>query len=125
MEHPEYTPEDELNADEFAQQVARDPAAALHQFRELQNQARYAANATPSPSVPSVPTPPVCAPLDLQAMATMIAQAVAQTFQNQPQPTPPVVPASAPLQATASATHRSEKLPDTPEYDGERDRLDA
>ncbi|KAL8761045.1 MAG: hypothetical protein Q9194_007736, partial [Teloschistes cf. exilis] len=53
------------------------------------------------------------------AIAIVVAQALAQ---NYPPPAPPV---ASPLQTKASSTFRSEKLPDIPEYDGERDRLDA
>ena len=64
--------------------------------------------------------------LNPQALTTMIAQIVAQTLAQQSLPLPPVVnfPVSL-LQATAPATHRSEKLPDTAEYDGDKDCLNA
>ena len=56
----------------------------------------------------------------------MIAQIVTQTLAQQPLPLPPVVnfPVSL-LQAMAPVTHRSEKLPDTAEYDEDRDHLNA
>ena len=71
--------------------------------------------------------PPIYASLDSQAMAT-IAQIVAQTIQNQlsasilslSTPTPPT-----PLTASATPVRLSEKLPDIPEYDGDRDKLNA
>ena len=56
----------------------------------------------------------------------MIVQIVAQTLAQQPLPLSPVVNFSISLlQATAPATHRSEKLPDTAEYDEDRDHLNA
>ena len=56
----------------------------------------------------------------------MIVQIVTQTLAQQPLPLPSVVnfPVS-PLQATAPVTHRSEKLPDTAEYNEDRDHLNA
>ncbi len=126
MEHPEYTPENELNVDEFARHVANDPAAALRRFQELQNQARKATNATPSSFASSVPTPPTYAPLDPQNLVSLIAQAVAQTLRNQPLPPAPVIhlpPAS--VTAAAIPVRLSEKLPDIVEYDEDRDKLNA
>ena len=126
MKHPKYTPENELNADEFARHVANDSAAALRRFQELQNQARKATNATPSSSASPVPTPPTYASLDPQNLASLIAQAVAQTLRNQPLPPAPVIhlpPAS--VTAAAIPVRLSEKLPDIAEYDGDRDKLDA
>ena len=77
-------------------------------------------------SRPPLPYTPMYITLDPQALTTMIAQIVAQTLAQQPLPLPPVVNFPIPpLQATAPATHQSEKLPDTAEYDGDRDRLDA
>ena len=57
MEHPEYSLENALNADEFAQQVASNPAAALQRFQELQaqNEALRASNNTPSTPSPMKP----------------------------------------------------------------------
>ena len=64
--------------------------------------------------------------LNPQALTTMIAQIVTQTLAQQPLPLPPVVnfPVSS-LQATAPATHWSEKLSDTAEYNEDRDHLNA
>ena len=94
MEHPENTPENALEADAFAQQVASNPAAALQRFNELQAQIQalqatqetsnvsFTSSITPPPSpAPVVTAPPIYASLDPQAMA-MIAQIVAQTIQN-------------------------------------------
>lgn len=71
MEHPEHLPETELSADEFARRVARDPVAALRQFRELQNQARFNDNATPVSSVSSAPSLPPAGldPVSIAAIA--------------------------------------------------------
>ena len=73
-----------------------------------------------------LPYTPTYITLNPQALTIMIAQIVAQTLAQQPLPLPSVVnfPVSL-LQATAPITHRSEKLPDTAEYDEDRDRLNA
>ena len=71
--------------------------------------------------------PPIYASLDTQAMAT-IAQIVAQTIQNQLSAsilslltlTP-----STPLITSATPVRLSEKLPDIPEYDEDRDKLNT
>ena len=127
MEHPEYLPEDELNADAFAQHVAQDPTAAFRQWRELQNQARFAQSSTPVSSTHAAPSPPVYTTLD-PATLSMIAQIVAQTIQNQPSPSIPApivhLPAT-PITATTTPARLSEKLPDIEQYDGDRDKLDA
>ena len=94
MEHPENTPENTLEADAFAQQVASNLAAALQRFNELQAQIQalqatqetpnvsFTSSTAPPPSVTLVMTaPPIYASLDPQAMVT-IAQIVAQTIQN-------------------------------------------
>ena len=133
MEHPENTPENALEADAFTQQVASNLAAALQRFNELQAQIQALQATQETPNVSTTPpplpapvatAPPVYASLDPQAMAT-IAQIVAQTIQNQ-------LPASVlslltptPLTASATPVHLSEKLPDIPEYDGDRDKLDT
>ena len=89
MEHPENTPENALEADAFAQQVASNLAAVLQRFNELQAQiqALQATQETPNVSFTSSTTPlplpalvmtapPIYASLDPQAMAT-IAQIMA------------------------------------------------
>ena len=60
MEHPENTPENALEANVFAQQVASNPAAALQRFNELQAQiqALQATQETPNVSSTSSTTPP-------------------------------------------------------------------
>jgi len=126
MEHLEYIPENELNVDEFARHVANNPAAALRRFQELQNQARKATNAIPSSFASSVSTPSTYASLDPQNLASLIAQAVAQTLRNQPLPPAPVIhlpPAS--VTAAVIPVRLSEKLPDIVEYDEDRDKLNA
>ncbi len=126
MEHPEYTLENELNADEFARHVVNDSAAALRRFQELQNQARKATNAILSSFASSVSTPSTYASLDPQNLASLIAQAVAQTLWNQPLPPAPVIhlpPAS--VTAAAIPVRLSEKLSDIAEYDEDRDKLNA
>ena len=57
-------------------------------------------------------------------MAT-IAQIVAQTIQNQLPASILSLSTSTPLTASATPVHLSEKLPDIPEYDGDRDKLNA
>lgn len=119
MEHPEYQPEPELSAEEFAHQVNQDPAEALRHYRELQNQARSNLNATPVSSVPPAPSPPSPMGLDaasMQAIAAIIAQAIS----SQP---PPVI--HLPTNPVSSTVPRSEKLPDIPQYEGDKDQLDA
>ena len=89
MKHPENTPENALEADAFAQQVASNPAAALQRFNELQAQIQalqttqetpnvsFTSSITPLPlPAPVMTAPPVYASLDPQVMAT-IAQIVA------------------------------------------------
>ena len=85
MEHPENTPENALEADAFAQQVASNLAATLQRFNELQAQIQALqatqetpnVSTTPSPSpAPVMTAPPIYASLDPQAMAT-IAQIMA------------------------------------------------
>ena len=136
MEHPEYTPENSVEADAFAQQVASNPAAALLRFNELQaqNKALRAAQDTPQTSSTSSTAPPpspapaasTYASLDPQTLA-VIAQIVAQTIQNQPPPSipAPVVNISpAPTTASATSVRLSEKLPDIEYYSGEKDKLE-
>ena len=85
MKHPENTPENALEADAFAQQVASNLAAALQRFNELQAQIQALqathetsnvsfTSSTTSPPLPAPVTtaPPVYTFLDPQAMA-MIA----------------------------------------------------
>ena len=137
MEHPENTPENALEADVFAQQVASNPAAALQRFNELQAQIQalqatqktsnvsFTSSTTPPPSPAPVATaPPVYASLDPQAMAT-IAQIVAQTIQNQLPASVLSLSTPTPLTASATPVHLSKKLPDIPEYDGDRDKLNT
>ena len=85
MEHPENTPENALEADAFAQQVASNLAVTLLRFNELQAQiqALQATQETPNVSTTSPPSPapvmtapPVYASLNPQAMVT-IAQIMA------------------------------------------------
>ncbi len=110
--------DDERAAEQFAQSVVENPVEAFRAMRELQNQVRQHDIATPSPS--TVPSPPSYLGLDPQSLAA-IAQIVAQTLNNQP---PPVIQLPAnPVAATIAP--RSEKLPDIPEYEGDKDRLDA
>ena len=121
MDHPEQSPETELNAEEFARSVANDPVGALRRFQELQTQARLNAS-TPLSSAPSaspVPTP-ASPPIDPQLIATLVAQTVSQVLAAQPTPTTP-----APAVANSSSTRLSEKLPDIAEYEGDQDKLDA
>ena len=125
-QNPEPQPDQELNANAFREYVNANPDAAYEQWQQAQQQAqqtRSIANVTPSSSNQSSP---MYTTLNPQALTTMIAQIVAQTLAQQPLPLPPVVnfPVS-PLQATAPATHQSEKLPDTAEYDGDRDCLNV
>jgi len=126
MKHPEYTLENELNADEFARHVVNDSAAALRRFQELQNQARKVTNAIPSFFASSVSTSSTYASLDSQNLAFLIAQAVTQTLRNQPLPSAPVIHLpSASVTAAAIPVRLSEKLPDIVEYDEDRDKLNA
>jgi len=126
MKHPEYTPENELNVDEFARHVVNDSAAALRRFQELQNQARKVTNAISSFFASSVSTPSTYASLDSQNLASLIAQAVAQTLRNQPLPSTSIIhlpPAS--VTAAVIPVRLSEKLSDIVEYDEDRDKLNA
>ena len=125
-QNPELQPDQELNANTFREYINANPDAAYKQWQQAQQQAQqthFTANVTSSSSNQSLPTHTT---LDPQALTTMIAQIVAQTLAQQPLPLPPVVnfPVSL-LQATAPVTHRSEKLPDTAEYNGDRDCLNA
>ncbi|KAI4085795.1 MAG: hypothetical protein L6R37_008469, partial [Teloschistes peruensis] len=111
-QQPVHLPEQEINAEAFREHVNANPTGAFEQWQRMQQQA-HQATALPS----TQPT------LDPQTMATIV-QLVATTLQNQSQSIRLDTPApSSPT--TASTIHRSEKLPDTPEYDGDRDRLDA
>ena len=118
MDHPEHIPEAELNADNFAQQVAINPAAAYQRFQELQAQveALRAAHETPSSTSPSEPPPPPPQPAMDPNIVAMIAQIVATTIQSQ-------VPA--PVAATTATPRLSEKLPDIDEFDGDREKLEG
>ena len=116
MEHPGYTPENALNADEFAQQVASNPMAALQRFRELQaqNEAFRAINNTPSTSSPP-PPPPVLLPQTPPESSELI-NALIQTLSRH---------SSSPSTAPAAPIRLSEKLPDIDKYEGDRDNLDT
>lgn len=109
MEHPEYTPENALNADEFAQQVASNPMAALRRFQELQAQidALRVANNTPSTSSPGPPVPQT--PSESSELINALVQALSRRS------SPP----------TTASVRLSEKLPDIEKYEGDRDNLDA
>ena len=125
-QNPEPQPDQELNINTFHKYVNANPDAAYKQWQQAQQQAqqtRSTANVTSSSLNQSLP---MYTTLNPQALTTMIAQIVAQTLAQQPLPLPPIVnfPVS-PLQATAPATHRSEKLPDTAEYNEDRDHLNA
>ena len=125
-QNPEPQPDQELNANTFREYINANPDAAYEQWQQAQQQAQQTcstANVTPSSSNQSSPT---YITLNPQALTTMIAQIVAQTLAQQPLPLPSVVNFSvSPLQATAPITHRSEKLPDTAEYNEDRDHLNA
>ncbi|KAI4264997.1 MAG: hypothetical protein L6R38_009721 [Xanthoria sp. 2 TBL-2021] len=107
--------------------IKDNPQRAYDELKRLQAlKATYQANTTPSsstqPSSPPLPSPTILGPDFATLIATAVAQALAQVTQNYPPPAPLV---ALPLQTKAPPTFRSEKLPDIPEYDGERDRLDA
>lgn len=107
--------------------IKDNPQRAYDELKRLQAlQATHQANTTPSsstqPSSPPLPGPTIPGPDFATLVATAVAQALAQVIQNHPPPAPQV---ASPLQTKASSTFRSEKLPDIPEYDGERDRLDT
>lgn len=111
----------------FREFVIREPQAAFTHWQQMQRQYEtFQSNATPASSTEPTP-PPHVAPITIGAeqLADMVAQAVARTLAQATQNHPPAPQSSTPFQAKAPSTFRSEKLPDIPEYDGDRDRLDA
>ena len=125
-QNPKPQPDQELNANAFHEYVNVNPDAAYKQWQQAQQQAQQTcstANVTSSSSNQSLS---MYITLNPQALTTMIVQIVTQTLAQQPLPLPSVVnfPVSL-LQTTAPVTHRSEKLPDTAEYDEDKDCLDA
>ena len=123
-QHPESDPEQELNTSVFCDYVNANPSAAYEQWQQAQ-QSRYNLNVT-LPSDQPAPPPLMYPIIDPQTLASIVAQVMAQTITQQSLPPPPVINLpSLLLQATAPAIHQSEKLPDTAEYDRDRDCLDA
>ena len=122
-QHSESDPEQKLNTSVFHDYVNANPSAAYEQWQQAQ-QSCYNLNTT---LLSDQPAPMLMYPtIDPQTLASIVAQMMAQIIIQQPLPPPPVINLlSLLLQAMASAIHQSEKLPDTAEYDRDRDCLNA
>ena len=122
-QHPESNPKQKLNASVFCDYVNANPSAAYEQWQQAQWSCY-----NPDTTLPSdQPVPTLMYPIiDPQTLASIITQVMTQIITQQPLPPPSIINLpSLLLQAMASVIYWSEKLPDTAEYNGDRDCLNA
>ena len=108
----------------FHDYINANPSAAYEQWQQAQ-QFCYNSNVT---SLSNQPAPPLLMypPIDPQTLASIVAQVMTQIITQQSLSSLSIINLlSLLLQATASVIYQSEKLPNTAEYNKDRDCLNT